>query len=67
MSNPRPDPRLPTPIAPAERPLIAAEFHRLAEVSPELEWFANIRNRSTGAPTRTRSGILCNLGALITG
>src|SRR5271170_386444 len=47
MSDPRPDPRLPTPIAPAERLLTAAEFHRLAEVPPEIEWFANIRNRST--------------------
>ena len=47
MSDPRPDPQLPTPIAPAERLLTAAEFHRLAEVPPEIEWFANIRNRST--------------------
>jgi integrase/recombinase XerD len=34
-------------IARAERLLTAAEFHRLAEVPPEIEWFANIRNRST--------------------
>jgi site-specific recombinase XerD len=27
--------------------LTAAEFHRLAEVPPELEWFANITNRGT--------------------
>jgi site-specific recombinase XerD len=47
MSDPQTDHRLPTPIAPAERLLTAAEFHRLAEVPPELEWFANIRNRST--------------------
>jgi integrase/recombinase XerD len=47
MSDPRRAPQLPTPIAPAERLLTAAEFHRLAEVPPEIEWFANIRNRST--------------------
>jgi integrase/recombinase XerD len=47
MLDPRPDPQLPTPIAPAERLLTAAEFHRLADVPPEFEWFANIRNRST--------------------
>ena len=47
MSDSRPDPQLPTPIAPTERLLTAAEFHRLAEVPPEIEWFANIRNRST--------------------
>ena len=39
--------QLPTPIAPTERLLTAAEFHRLADVPPEIEWFANIRNRST--------------------
>jgi integrase/recombinase XerD len=41
------DPQLPTPIAPAERLLTAAEFHRLAEVPPEIEWFANLDNPST--------------------
>jgi integrase/recombinase XerD len=39
--------QLPTPIAPSERLLTTAEFHRLAEVPPELEWFANITNRGT--------------------
>jgi site-specific recombinase XerD len=34
-------------IIPSERLLTAAEFHRLADVPPEVEWFANIRNRST--------------------
>jgi site-specific recombinase XerD len=29
------------------RPLTAAEFRRLADVPPEIEWFANIRNAST--------------------
>jgi integrase/recombinase XerD len=41
------DPQLPTQITPTERLLTAAEFHRLADVPPEIEWFANLRNRST--------------------
>jgi len=57
MSGPRPDPQLPTPITPTDRLLTAAEFHRLAEVPPEIEWFANIRNRSTRRATKTRSEI----------
>ena len=32
---------------PAERPLTAARFQGLADVPPELEWFANIDNKST--------------------
>ena len=39
--------QLPTEIAPADRLLTAAEFHRLADVPPEVEWFANISNRHT--------------------
>ena len=39
--------QLPAGIIPTERLLTAAEFHRLADVPPEVEWFANIRNRST--------------------
>jgi site-specific recombinase XerC len=35
---------LPAEIVPAERLLTAAEYRRLAEVPPEAEWFANIRN-----------------------
>ena len=46
-SNPEIDPQLPAPIIPADRLLTAAEFHRLADVPPEFEWFANIRNRHT--------------------
>ncbi|MBV8935453.1 MAG: site-specific integrase, partial [Alphaproteobacteria bacterium] len=38
---------VPAPIAPAARLLTAAEFHRLADVPPEIEWFANITNRHT--------------------
>src|SRR6516165_1097910 len=40
-------PQLPAPVVPAERLLTAPEFHRLAEVPPEFEWFANIRNLHT--------------------
>jgi integrase/recombinase XerD len=47
MPNLQTDPQLPAPIASRERLLTAAEFHRLADVPPEIEWFANIRNRST--------------------
>ena len=40
---------LPTEIAPARvsRLLTAAEFHRLADVPPEVEWFANLTNPQT--------------------
>ena len=37
--------QLPTEILPGNRLLTAAEFHRLADVPPEVEWFANISNR----------------------
>src|SRR3984957_20094905 len=39
--------QLPTEIHPATRLLTAAEFHRLADVPPEVEWFANITNAHT--------------------
>src|SRR3984957_3699392 len=39
--------QLPAEIAPASRLLTAAEFHRLADVSLEVEWFANLSNPST--------------------
>jgi site-specific recombinase XerD len=41
--------QLPTEISPARvsRMLTAAEFHRLADVPPEVEWFANLSNPST--------------------
>jgi site-specific recombinase XerD len=32
---------------PSNRLLTAAEFHKLADVPPEIEWFANITNPST--------------------
>ena len=34
-------------IIPGERLLTAEQFHRLADVPPEVEWFRNIRNPST--------------------
>src|SRR3954453_22112755 len=39
--------KLPTEIAPTGRLLTAAEFHRLADVPPEIEWFANLSNLHT--------------------
>jgi integrase/recombinase XerD len=39
--------QLPAPIAPAARLLTSAEFHRLADVPPEVEWFANLSNAHT--------------------
>lgn len=39
--------RLPAQIGPGNRLLTAAEFHRLADVPPEAEWFANLSNPST--------------------
>ena len=53
-SDPEIDPQLPAPVVPAERLLTAAEFHRLADVPPEIEWFANIRNRQHPARLRER-------------
>jgi site-specific recombinase XerC len=47
MSDPQTDTQLPAQTTPTERLLTAAEFHRLAEVPPEIEWFANLRNPST--------------------
>src|SRR5271170_4507029 len=38
---------LPTQIEPASRLLTAAEFQKLADVPPEVEWFANISNHHT--------------------
>src|SRR5580704_3706923 len=46
-TDPQTDPQVPTPIVPTDRLRTAAEFHRLAEVPPEIEWFANLTNRST--------------------
>ena len=39
--------QLPARITPGDRLLTAAEFHRLADVPPEVEWFANLSNPST--------------------
>ena len=35
------------------RALTAAEFYKLAEVPPEIEWFANLRNPNTRAMSLT--------------
>src|SRR5450631_4632125 len=42
----RPATALPAPLAQA-RLLSAAEFQRLADVPPEIQWFANLGNKST--------------------
>jgi integrase/recombinase XerD len=39
--------QLPSAVASDNRLLTAAEFHRLADVPPEVEWFANLSNPST--------------------
>src|SRR5271157_3642632 len=41
------DQQLPAEIVPANRLLTAAEFYQLADVPPEVEWFANLSNPST--------------------
>jgi site-specific recombinase XerD len=41
------DAPVPAKIPLTNRLLTSAEFHRLADVPPEIEWFANIRNKST--------------------
>src|SRR5215212_12254947 len=41
------DTPVPPKIAPTNRLLPSAEFQHLAAVPPEVEWFANIRNKST--------------------
>jgi integrase/recombinase XerD len=41
------DQRLPARTTPGDRLLTAPEFHRLADVPPEVEWFANLSNPST--------------------
>lgn len=38
---------LPTIYSPSERLLEVADFHRLADVPPEIEWFANLENFCT--------------------
>jgi hypothetical protein len=49
--------RLLAAIAPASRLLTAAEFHQLANVRPEVEWFANISNAH--APTSSWNFLEC--------
>jgi integrase/recombinase XerD len=40
-------PPAPIPARTSNRLLTSAEFHRLADVPPEAEWFANLTNRHT--------------------
>lgn len=51
MANPSASPsadQLPAKVSPAAaRLLTVAEFHRLADVPPEVEWFANLSNPCT--------------------
>ena len=47
LDGPAALPALPERAVPAARALTAAEFQGLAEVPPELEWFANIHNAKT--------------------
>ena len=47
MNYANPTDQLPTQIAPGDRLLTAAEFQRLADVPPEVEWFANLGNAHT--------------------
>ena len=51
MPSPDSTVQLPAEIVPvlpaADRLLTAAEFHRLADVPPEVEWFANLSSRAT--------------------
>ena len=42
-----PTDQLPAEIAPSNRRLTASEFHHLADVPPEVEWFANLTNPNT--------------------
>jgi site-specific recombinase XerD len=51
-----PDLQLPTLTTPAERLLTAPEYHRLANVPPEVEWFANLGNSNTRRAYETAVG-----------
>ena len=48
MNDAAPTDPLPIQIEPTSRLLTAAEFQKLADVPPEVEWFANISNHHTG-------------------
>jgi hypothetical protein len=58
------DTPLPTKIGPKNRLLTSAEFQHLATVPPEVEWFANIRNKSTRRAYETAMRISWALQAL---
>jgi hypothetical protein len=42
------DDRLPVPLPSPSSLLTAAQYQRLADVPPEIEWFAHLNNKSTG-------------------
>ncbi len=39
--------QLPAAVVPPGRLLTADQFQRLADVPPDIEWFANLGNKST--------------------
>ena len=41
------NPNLPAPLPSPSRLLTAAAYQRLADAPPEIEWFANLGNKST--------------------
>jgi integrase/recombinase XerD len=49
------DTQLPAQNTPTERLLTAAEFQRLADVPPEVEWFANLDNETAPNKFQHRS------------
>lgn len=53
MSSKPPSPAKPVRAAPSARRLTASEFLQLAQVPPEAEWFANLRNDGTRRIYRT--------------
>jgi integrase/recombinase XerD len=48
--------RLPAEIQPADRRLTADEFQGLADVPPEVEWYANIGPAATKRAYKTAIG-----------
>jgi integrase/recombinase XerD len=48
--------RLPTVTEPADRLLTAARFQQLADVPPEIEWFANLGSKATRRAYETAIG-----------
>ena len=57
--------QVPPHLAPVGRLLTAAEFHKLADALPGVEWFANLTNSRPVAPMKMRCAIVC--GSLAAG